>query len=864
MDEEIQRRVIEIIIEAKNQATEGVAGAAAEMESLNATALKVGQGMTMAGGAMLGVGAGLAAGVGVLVKQASDYQTMLQNVQNNTTMTTADVQMMHDGLLKMSADTGQGLDQLGQGFMRIDNLTGNAAASMQILAVANESAVSTGGNVEATANTLANIMHEYGADVSNAATQQQRMAEVQANAAHYMGVMHLAAAEANMTLEQFSESSGPVMAWAANIGVPVEQASAAFATLTKHGFSSAEAATQVYNAFEHLIKPSRAAAAEIDRVSKASGVNLAADFSAAGLHAKGLTGVLGDLRDAYAKMGYSQDQITESIMKMVPNIRGGTAMFTLLGTGASDYASILGDLQDKTKTDDVTAQAYARTQETLGYQLSIARQQVQVMAITLGEALLPSINQILKAVLPLITQFAAWAKTHSDLIAKVLLGATAFFLLGGAILTIAGLVTMIIAVLNPVGLTIAGIVLAVTLLGAAWATNFMGIRDTTTRVIGAVRGAIADAISFVERLVPAMGRVGPGFLALSGPIGMAVLAVQHWNEISQAASALVARVWPQVQTVVSTAMRAVQTVVESVLGAVAPFVQAEVGQVVSWFQANFPKMQEAAERVMNAIQTVVSVVWPRIQAMIQGYLTTIVDLVKIELDFLVTLWNDEKDKLLAIVNDLWDAIKVIIDTDLKTIEDIIVIALDIINGDWSDAWAKLKDIVQLQIGAIKQLVPDFVDVGKQLVAGLAVGIQDGAAAVIQAATKVASDSVAAAKATLGIHSPSVVFQQIGQYATQGLSLGLEQGREQVSTAGAALAGSTIPSSGSLQPFVGASAGGGSQTVNIYVQDGAVRVEGAEGSGYEDAGNGIAEVIRQFVLAQKRAPIGSPKLQPGNP
>ena len=62
--------------------------------------------------------------------------------------------------------------------------------------------------------------------------------------------------------------------------------------------------------------------------------------------------------------------------------------------------------------------------------------------------------------------------------------------------------------------------------------------------------------------------------------------------------------------------------------------------------------------------------------------------------------------------------------------------------------------------------------------GLINGITGAAATVREVISNVADDVVGWFKAKLGIHSPSVVFAELGQFTMQGLSVGLEQGEHQ--------------------------------------------------------------------------------------
>jgi TP901 family phage tail tape measure protein len=341
------------------------------------------------------------------VSTTADFQSQLVEIQNNTTMTAADVATMRQGILALSASSGAGLDQLGNSFQRIQNVTGNVETAIDILKQGTESAISTGGDLVDTNLLLATVMHEYGADVSTATSALQRHADVSATAAHYMGILHLAAAESRTTLSDFVETGGQAIAWAANLQVPIEDVAAAFATLTLHGFDAAESATQLRNDFIHIMNPAKAARDELAALSKQSGIDLVGDFSAGGLASKHLEGVMSDLQAAFHNLGFSQAQATEETTRLIPNLRGTAGAFILTGTGAKDYARILRDLTNEQKVNTTTQQAYERTQQTFANQVAVVTQQFNLLKMVVGQPIL----QVLQTDL---IRFTDYLKTHQD------------------------------------------------------------------------------------------------------------------------------------------------------------------------------------------------------------------------------------------------------------------------------------------------------------------------------------------------------------------------------------------------------------------------------------------------------------------
>lgn len=82
---------------------------------------------------------------------------------------------------------------------------------------------------------------------------------------------------------------------------------------------------------------------------------------------------------------------------------------------------------------------------------------------------------------------------------------------------------------------------------------------------------------------------------------------------------------------------------------------------------------------------------------------------------------------------------------------------------------------------------DAPAVGQALTDGLADGITSGQATVITAAVGTAMAAITAAKSALGVHSPSTVFEGIGDNVAQGLANGIAYGESRVKAAADELA-----------------------------------------------------------------------------
>jgi len=311
-------------------------------------------------------------------KLAADFQTMSTTIQNNTTATAADIAGMNQEIKQLSAESGASLTELAGGWTHAFNIMGNGADAAKVLEVAMQSAVSTGSDVSRTTDALAKTIHQFGQSSKEAAAD--------------MDILHLAAAMGNTSLEQFIDASAKSMVTAASLGVSLKDVSSAYVALTRAGFDAGEANTQIAALLTHLITPSKEAKAAIADLSHATGIDLSSDFSLAGIQAKGLVGVLGDIRAA-------TNGQEDAVLKLIPAQRGGIGALALTTNAYKDATDASTEFNRVVSGQlTPTADAYARTQATFGNQAAVMAQQFKQLGVELGSVAVGPLTNVLKAI----------------------------------------------------------------------------------------------------------------------------------------------------------------------------------------------------------------------------------------------------------------------------------------------------------------------------------------------------------------------------------------------------------------------------------------------------------------------------------
>jgi len=87
----------------------------------------------------------------------------------------------------------------------------------------------------------------------------------------------------------------------------------------------------------------------------------------------------------------------------------------------------------------------------------------------------------------------------------------------------------------------------------------------------------------------------------------------------------------------------------------------------------------------------------------------------------------------------------------------------------------------------------FITVGEQIVRGMILGVTNIAGELGRAAAQAALDALNAAKAALGIHSPSTAFEFVGQMSSEGFIQGLQNSQRDLARAAGAIFGDTARS-----------------------------------------------------------------------
>jgi hypothetical protein len=449
------------------------------------------------------------------------------------------------------------------------------------------------------------------------------------------------------------------------------------------------------------------------------------------------------------------------------------------------------------KNQDIIGEDFQKRMEGAQEQWKFFRIHIMEVAITIGDALLPALNNIIAAILPAIRWMGEFAKAHPGIVklfAAFLVGVT------GIRLGLLGLKWgWNFAVLTPIN----AVEKAVAMLRAKWALLqgmwLTGKFASITRVFArfssglktmgawlAVQGralftafwlsVTGPGASLSKTLFAPFRLIGQGILWLSRlmlttPVGLiitgialaAFLIYKYWRPIK----AFFAGVWEGILSVMGPVVESIRTEMAPVFALLFEIfaeIKTLIGPLIDEFWALIAPTGEAGEAVKNVgvfigimLGTAIKAVIWSLARLAQGFL-------------MVAKVGMAAFKVLApFVKSVWAEIHTAFSGGLSSI------ALLIVN------WSPLGLFYRAFAGALSwfgiELPGKFTEFGGMIVDGLISGI-DAALGRLKEKVKALGDMLPQGlREKWDIASPSKVMMEIGGFAMRGLELGMAGGQE---------------------------------------------------------------------------------------
>lgn len=284
----------------------------------------------------------------------------------------------------------------------------------------------------------------------------------------------------------------------------------------------------------------------------------------------------------------------------------------------------------------------------------------------------------------------------------------------------------------------------------------------------------------VNGVLPIMAKLRVAFLAVTGPIGIAIavitgliaLFVTMYNRFDWFRE-MVHQTWAAIQSAFSTALSFIQQIVTSIVSAVVSFVGAQLEEFRSFWDKNGAQIQQLVKKYFSAVGQNIQSVMKFIQGLFQAVWPILSNTVKVT----------------------WSLIKTIVSTGIDILLGLFETGLAILRGDWSGAWQAIEKIGKNIWNNIESFFAsiDLTQMGRDIIQGLLNGIGSMFGSIKRMVSRAANLVPNWLKKKLGIASPSKVTTRLGEFTGEGMVVGAGNMLPKIAKKAKEMAGAITPS-----------------------------------------------------------------------
>jgi phage-related protein len=370
----------------------------------------------------------------------------------------------------------------------------------------------------------------------------------------------------------------------------------------------------------------------------------------------------------------------------------------------------------------------------IGGALERLKGSIESLVISIGDQLVPYVVKVADFLGKVVNHFNGLSDATKKFIVIGAALSAIFALILGPLLILIGFIPFIVSGFGAIA-TMAGITSAALL-----------------SIIGTVLGVIAALVA-----------IGVGLV-------IAYKKVEWFRDMVDAAWAWIKNAW-------NTALEFIVGIVKSVMSVIASFIGDRLSDIKKWWSENGKAIMDLAKFAFSFLKSYIQTAMGVISMVFQTVFPIIVGVVKIA----------------------WAVIQAVFSTAINFVLGLIGFFAKIFTGDFKGAMESAKNTAQRIWNNIVSIFKsiNLADIGRNIVQGLVNGIKSMASAVGKAVSSIASAIPSKIKSFLGIHSPSRVLMELGEFTGEGFAKGIESMVRKVQGVTADMANAALPETSTL-------------------------------------------------------------------
>ena len=711
------------------------------------------------------------------VKVGMDFEKEMSNLAAITEATTDEMQAMEIGIRDVSVSTGTSLMDIAKNAKMLAEAGGDVDLMMEQLTHGTNLANATQTDMATTLDFLGSTMKTFGIEAEDTQSVVDSFA--------------LVASLANVELGQLSESYVNVGGSAANAGLGIDDLNAMLITLSNAGLKGGAAGTSLNAVLRNLATPTDKAAAELERLGIAlyDSEGHSRDTMTVMQELEGALGGMEDeqrnraesiIFDSVTQKGWNMLVLAgmENIADLSSELTDSSGAFDGLGQAAGMAATRqdnLAGIFDKLKTSvtDLGVEFYQNVDNPLKDIGNTALEMVGQLSTALKEGglegLVTAVGDVLaQAVQFIVDQAPQFVDAAKNLIVSLVKGLTENkdSILAGARDTFQMIIDGLKEIL-PMLVPLANDVINELINGFIEYEEMIyttGV-DIFTQLL---EGLAENFPELVEHAKEAVMNIANGLAENLPKILQA--GIDIILELIRGISDILPELIP-------VAIDIILALVDTLLENLDEIIMVALELILALAEGIINALPELAKEIPRIIKTVVENIVSRLTEIIDVALQIIESLVYGLIDALPELILMVPKIIIAINEGLIANLDKIIDAAFKII---LALTLGLVEA-LPELIASIPKIGQAIIDTFKEM--DWLSIGKNIIDGLINGVKGMANAAVEAVKGVGSAIWNGITGLFGIHSPSVLFRdKLGKMMMEGMAIGIDEGSSKVQKA----------------------------------------------------------------------------------
>ena len=703
--------------------------ARAPFDGYAAKAEKVGGTLTSVGQKLLPLSTSIA-GLGVAaVKTTADFDSEMSKVSAISGATGTDLDKLRGKAREMGAKTKFSASEAAQGMQYMAMAGWKTQDMMDGLEGIMNLAAASGEDLASTSDIVTDALTAFGLSAKDSS--------------HFSDILAAASSNANTNVSMMGETfkyAAPVLG---SLGYTAEDAALAIGLMANAGIKSSQAGTSLRGAITNLAKPTDTVAVAMDKY---------------GISLTDSSGKMLSLRELMEQLRQKLGGLSEAEQAQAAAALFGknamSGMLAIINGSDKDFEKLAGAIDNC----DGSSEKMANTMnDNLQGQITILMSQLQELAISFGEILMPKIRAIVTHIQNFVDKLNAMDEGQKETILRIgmFVAALAPMLMGlGKVITFSANVSRALGTLSaglvkaggfsgvftkalglitsPAAIVVGAIAAITAVIIHLWNTN-EDFRNTITAIWQKIKDAFTTFAAGISERLSALGitfsdvtsaikTIWDGFCNLLAPVLEAAfntiaIALQtafnvilgiwdvfsavfsgDWSGAWEAVKGIFSSVWDGLKEYFSTIIGAVKGVADVFLGWFGTNWETVWNGVKTFFEGIWNGISSFFEGIWNGISTFCTTVWNGIVTNVTAFCTTVHDTIS-------TIFNAVKD----VVSNVWETIKNVVQVAIMFIVEVIKAAFELITVPFRFIWENCRDTIISVWETIKSAVQTAIN-----------------------------------------------------------------------------------------------------------------------------------------------------------